>query len=71
MAFWRHVVLTCRHRRHNNTLPRLEARASSEIENIVTTADQLFRHRQADAGADPATGEAYGIGARRSKVSKR
>lgn len=41
-----------------NTLPLLEARASSEIENIVTTADKLFRHVQADAGADPATREA-------------
>jgi len=41
-----------------NTLPLLEAKASSEIENIVTTADQLFRHLQADAGADPATKEA-------------
>ncbi len=41
-----------------NTLPLLEARASSEIENIVTTADRLFRHLQADAGADPATREA-------------
>jgi Fic family protein len=41
-----------------NTLPLLEARSSSEIENIVTTADKLFRHLQADAGADPATREA-------------
>jgi Fic family protein len=41
-----------------NTLPLLEAQASSEIENIVTTADKLFRHLQADAGADPATREA-------------
>ncbi len=41
-----------------NTLPLLEARASSEIENIVTTADKLFRHLQADATADPATKEA-------------
>ena len=41
-----------------NTLPLLEARASSEIENIVTTADKLFRYLQADAGADPATREA-------------
>lgn len=41
-----------------NTLPILEARASSEIENIVTTADKLFRHLHADAGADPATKEA-------------
>jgi len=41
-----------------NTLPVLEARASSEIENVVTTADKLFQHLQADAGADPATKEA-------------
>ncbi|GJG86337.1 adenosine monophosphate-protein transferase SoFic [Gemmatimonadetes bacterium T265] len=41
-----------------NTLPLLEAQASSEIENIVTTADQLFRHAQGDAPADPATREA-------------
>jgi Fic family protein len=41
-----------------NTLPLLEARASSEIENIVTTADKLFQHLQADTSADPATREA-------------
>lgn len=41
-----------------NTLPILEARASSEIENIVTTADKLFWHLQADGSADPATKEA-------------
>ncbi len=41
-----------------NTLPLLEARASSEIENIVTTADRLFRHLQSDSGADSATREA-------------
>lgn len=41
-----------------NTLPLLEARASSEIENIVTTADTLFRHLQAEGTADPATREA-------------
>ena len=41
-----------------NTLPLLEARASSEIENIVTTADKLFQHLQGDASADPATKEA-------------
>src|ERR1700730_11177461 len=35
-----------------NTLPLLEAQASSEIENIVTSADKLFQHMQADAGAD-------------------
>lgn len=41
-----------------NTLPLLEAQASSEIENIVTTADSLFRYAQADERADPATREA-------------
>jgi Fic family protein len=41
-----------------NTLPLLEARASSEIENIVTTTDKLFQHRQEDEHADPATKEA-------------
>ena len=41
-----------------NTLPILEARASSEIENIVTTADKLFQHVQQNGSADPATREA-------------
>lgn len=42
-----------------NTLPLLEARASSEIENIVTTADELFRFAGGEQGAtDPATREA-------------
>jgi Fic family protein len=42
-----------------NTIPLLEAQASSEIENIVTTTDALFRHAQIDAlPADPATKEA-------------
>jgi Fic family protein len=41
-----------------NTLPLLEAQSSSEIENIVTTTDKLFRHLQGDLGADPATKEA-------------
>jgi Fic family protein len=41
-----------------NTLPLLEARASSEIENIVTTADKLFRYLRTDGSADPATREA-------------
>jgi len=41
-----------------NTLPVLEARASSEIENIVTTTDRLFRHLDASQQADPATKEA-------------
>ena len=38
-----------------NTLPLLEAQASSEIENIVTTTDRLFQFRQLDDQADPAT----------------
>ncbi len=43
-----------------NTIPLLEARASSEIENIVTTTDRLFRYAQPgqEASADPATKEA-------------
>jgi Fic family protein len=41
------------------TLPLLEARASSEIENIVTTTDKLFQFREADQQADPATKEAF------------
>jgi Fic family protein len=41
-----------------NTLPLLEAQASSQIENIVTTADRLFQHLETEAGADPATREA-------------
>lgn len=34
-----------------NSLPLLEAQASSEIENIVTTADDLFAFAQHEAGA--------------------
>ena len=42
-----------------NTLPILEAKDSSEIENIVTTADKLFQFANSDdSGADPATKEA-------------
>ena len=42
-----------------NTLPLLEARASSEIENIVTTTDKLFEYADiAEDKADPATKEA-------------
>lgn len=41
-----------------NTIPLLEAQASSEIENIVTTSDALFRFAQDEAAADPATKEA-------------
>lgn len=41
-----------------NTLPLLEAKDSSEIENIVTTTDKLFQHAQSESLADPATKEA-------------
>jgi len=42
-----------------NALPLLEARASSEIENIVTTTDKLFEYVDiAEDRADPATKEA-------------
>ncbi len=41
-----------------NTLPLLEAKASSEIENIVTTTDKLFRNVGSEENADPATKEA-------------
>jgi Fic family protein len=41
-----------------NTMPLLEAQASSEIENIVTTSDRLFQYRHDADGADPATKEA-------------
>lgn len=42
-----------------NSIPLLEAQASSEIENIVTTTDRLFRYvNEPGNGADPATKEA-------------
>jgi Fic family protein len=41
-----------------NLLPLLEAKDSSEIENIVTTTDQLFQHAAEDAHADAPTKEA-------------
>ncbi len=42
-----------------NTIPMLEARASSEIENIVTTNDALFRQAtHSDMGDSPAVKEA-------------
>lgn len=41
-----------------NSVPILEAQASSEIENIVTTADDLFKYSQDESSAsDPATKE--------------
>lgn len=43
-----------------NTIPMLEARTSSEIENIVTTTDELFRYASLeDENADSATKEAF------------
>lgn len=42
-----------------NSIPLLEAQASSEIENIVTTTDQMFLFDGvSEADADPATKEA-------------
>jgi len=41
-----------------HTIPLLEAKDSSEIENIVTTTDRLFQHVQGDGTADDATKEA-------------
>lgn len=43
-----------------NIIPMLEAQASSEIENIVTTADRLFQYANdaSNTQADPATKEA-------------
>lgn len=41
-----------------NSIPLLEAQDSSEIENIVTTTDRLFRFAQADRHADASTKEA-------------
>ena len=41
-----------------NTLPLLEAQASSEIENIVTTKDRLFQFRDFGERADANTKEA-------------
>ncbi len=41
-----------------NVMPLLEARASSEIENIVTTTDRLFRSSLLEQAPDVATKEA-------------
>jgi len=41
-----------------NTIPILEAQASSEIENIVTTTDELFRYADHFDAANPAVKEA-------------
>ena len=41
-----------------NLLPLLEAKDSSEIENIVTTTDKLFQYASEDSLADPMTKEA-------------
>ena len=44
-----------------NTIPLLEAQGSSEIENIVTTTDELFKYavRGSERDTDPSTKEAY------------
>lgn len=42
-----------------NAIPLIEAQASSEIENIITTTDRLFQFAgEGPTGADPATKEA-------------
>lgn len=41
-----------------NLIPLLEAKDSSEIENIVTTSDKLFQFAEEDSHADPMTKEA-------------
>ncbi len=41
-----------------STLTVIEAQASSEIENVVTTTDDLFRHMESESGASPETKEA-------------
>lgn len=41
-----------------NMLPMLEAKDSSEIENILTTNDRLFQFSEINTSADPATKEA-------------
>lgn len=41
-----------------NTLPLLEAQASSAIENVITTTDRLFQFREMDENADASTREA-------------
>ncbi|WP_250656215.1 protein adenylyltransferase Fic [Alkalimarinus coralli] len=41
-----------------NLLPLLEAKDSTEIENIVTTSDKLFQYAQEETAADPSTKEA-------------
>ena len=41
-----------------NLIPLLEAKESSEIENIVTTTDNLFRYAEHEENADPSTKEA-------------
>lgn len=43
-----------------NTLPILEAQASSEMENIVTTVDRLFQVRETGTTPDAMTKEALG-----------
>lgn len=41
-----------------NAIPLIETQASSAIENVVTTTDDLFRHAEDQTNAEPATKEA-------------
>lgn len=52
------VNLTPNNQSFIQIIPMLEAKSSSEIENIVTTTDALFKYVDADSSADPATKEA-------------
>jgi Fic family protein len=55
-----------------NSIPLLEAQASSEIENIVTTTDRLFRFANEEGNqADPATKEALRYRTALNRVSMR
>ena len=53
-----------------NLLPLLEAKVSSEIENIVTTTDRLFRFAHNNDEADPMTREALRYRSALSEGSK-
>jgi Fic family protein len=44
-----------------NTIPLLEAQASSEIEYIVTTTDALFRHAQLESLAPDSPRRKHGV----------
>ena len=55
-----------------NTLPLLEAKDSSEIENIVTTTDRLFQYADSnEVHADSATKEHCAIAEPCTRAGKR